>query len=160
ANLAAFGRQAGTHGGSGYPLLRLVAVVACGTRTVIDAVFAPIHVAETTLAPSLLGAVRPGMLLLADRNFAIRDLIPAIAQSGAQALIRCKDNRVLPCVRRLPDGSWHSVLGPITVRVIEAEITVTGPGGRRRVGRYRLLTTLTDHHRFPATELIRLYHQR
>jgi len=160
ANLAAFGRQAGTHGGSGYPLLRLVAVVACGTRTVIDAVFAPIHVAETTLAPSLLGAVRPGMLLLADRNFAIRDLITAIAQSGAQALIRCKDNRVLPCVRRLPDGSWHSVLGPITVRVIEAEITVTGPGGRRRVGRYRLLTTLTDHHRFPATELIRLYHQR
>lgn len=30
-NLAAYGKQAGNHGGSGYPLLRLVAVVACGT---------------------------------------------------------------------------------------------------------------------------------
>ena len=44
ANLAVYGRQTGSHGGSGYPLLRLVAVVACGSRTVIDAVFGPFAV--------------------------------------------------------------------------------------------------------------------
>src|SRR5207247_567408 len=38
-NLAAYTKQAGNHGGSGYPLMRMVTLVACGTRTVIDAVF-------------------------------------------------------------------------------------------------------------------------
>jgi Insertion element 4 transposase N-terminal/Transposase DDE domain len=160
ANLATFGRQAGSHGGSGYPLLRLVAVVACGTRTVLDAVFAPIRVGETTLAPALAGCLRPGMLLLADRNFAVCDLVAKITATGAGVLVRCKDGRVLPCVRRLPDGSWLSLLGSTGVRVVDAQITVTGPDGRRRVGRYRLVTTLTDHARFPALDLVRLYHQR
>ncbi len=30
ANLKTYGRQTGSHGGSGYPLLRLVTIVACG----------------------------------------------------------------------------------------------------------------------------------
>ena len=50
-NVAVYGRQAGTHGGSGYPLLRLLAVVACGTRTVIGAVFGPVSIGETSYAP-------------------------------------------------------------------------------------------------------------
>ena len=40
-NLAAYGKQACNHGGSGYPQLRLVTLAACGTRTIIDAVFGP-----------------------------------------------------------------------------------------------------------------------
>jgi Insertion element 4 transposase N-terminal len=40
-NLAVYRKQAGSHGGSGYPLLRLPALVACGTRSVLDAVFTP-----------------------------------------------------------------------------------------------------------------------
>lgn len=40
ANAAAFGRQTGRpDAASGYPMLRLLTVVACGTRTVVDAVF-------------------------------------------------------------------------------------------------------------------------
>ena len=98
ANLAAHARQTGSHGGSGYPLLRLVAVVACGTRTVIDAVFGPISVGETTQAPHLLKCLRPGMLLLADRNFAVADLLARIAATGAQALIRCPTSPCCPTV--------------------------------------------------------------
>ncbi|WP_250847479.1 transposase domain-containing protein [Streptomyces hygroscopicus] len=33
-------KQTGNHGGTGYPQLRLLALVACGTRTLIDAVLA------------------------------------------------------------------------------------------------------------------------
>ncbi|WP_431306148.1 transposase [Mycobacterium hubeiense] len=33
-------------------------------------------------------------------------------------------------------------------------------GGPRRTERYLLITTLTDHRRYPATELVALYHQR
>jgi Insertion element 4 transposase N-terminal/Transposase DDE domain len=158
-NLAVYGRQTGSHGGSGYPLLRLLAVVACGTRTVIDAVFGPISVGETSYAPRLFGCLRPGMLLLADRNFAVRDLVDQIAVTGADLLIRCKDARKLPQIGRCPDGSWLALLGQVTIRVVDAEIIVV-LGGKRHIGRYRLITTLTDHRAFPAFDLVTLYHQR
>jgi hypothetical protein len=158
-NLAVYGRQTGSHGGSGYPLLRLLAVVACGTRTVIDAVFGPISVGETSYAPRLFGCLRPGMLLLADRNFAVRDLVDQIAVTGADLLIRCKDGRKLPQIGRCPDGSWLALLGQVTIRVVDAEIIVV-LGGKRHIGRYRLITTLTDHRAFPAFDLVTLYHQR
>jgi hypothetical protein len=159
SNLAVYGRQTGSHGGSGYPLLRLLAVVVCGTRTVIGAVFGPIHIGETNYAPRLLGCLRPGMLLLADRNFAVADLAAQITATGAGLLIRCKDSRRLPPVGRLPDGSWLSMLGPLRIRVVDAEIVVTGHG-QRHTGRYRLITTLIDHRRYPAFDVVSLYHQR
>lgn len=160
ANLARYGRQTGTHGGSGYPMLRLVAVVACGTRTVVGAVFGPLGIGEVSYAPRLFTCLRPGMLLLADRNFAVADLISRIGATGADLLIRAKNTRVLPASGRLPDGSWLSRLGSVQVRVIDAEITATLGGRKQHTGRYRLVTTLTDHHRYPATEIVKLYHQR
>jgi hypothetical protein len=161
ANLAVYGRQSGSHGGSGYPLLRLVAVVACGSRTVIDAVFGPIGVGEISYAPRLFGCLQAGMLLLADRNFAVKALAEQISSTGADLLIRCKSNRSLPPIRQLSDGSWLARLGTLTIRVIDAEITVsTADGKPHHHGHYRLITTLTDHRRFPALDVITLYHQR
>jgi Insertion element 4 transposase N-terminal/Transposase DDE domain len=159
ANLASYGRQPGPHASSGYPMLRLVAVVACGTRTIIDAVFGPYRTGQTSSVPRLLGCLRPGMLLLADRNFTGADLVASIAATGADLLIRCKNNRKLPPIGRCPDGSWLARIGTLTVRVIDAEIAVT-LAGKRHVGRYRLITTLTDHRRFPASAMVALYHQR
>ncbi|MDG4792374.1 IS4 family transposase [Micromonospora sp. WMMD1082] len=159
ANLRVYPRQAGSHGGSGYPMLRLVAVVACGTRAVIDAVFAPISIGELGCAGRLLSCLRPGMLLLADRGFAARQMIEQFAGTGADLLIRDKDDRRLPVIRRHRDGSWLSVIGAMTVRVVDAEIVVS-MNGKRHVGRYRLITTLTDQRRFPALDLVTLYHQR
>lgn len=160
ANLAVYHRQTGSHGGSGYPLLRLLTVVACGTRTVIGAVFGPISVGETRYAPRLFGCLRPGMLLLADRNFAVAELAEQISAAHADLLIRCKNNRRLPAIGRCPDGSWLARLGTVTIRVIDAEITVSTGGKPHHVGQYRLITTLTDHRRFPALDLVTLYHQR
>jgi hypothetical protein len=159
ANLSVYPRQAGTHGGSGYPLLRLLTVVACGTRTVIDAVFGPVDVGETSYAPRLLTCLRAGMLLLADRNFAVASLVTQIAGSHADPLIRVKNGRKLPHVGRCPDGSWRSICGGVAIRVIDAEIIVNTAGGRH-TGRYRLITTLTDHRAYPAFELVKLYHLR
>jgi hypothetical protein len=161
ANLAAYDRQTGSHGGSGYPLLRLLTVVACGTRTVLGAVFGPISIGETRYAPRLFSCLRPGMLLLADRNFAVQDLAEQITAGGADLLIRCKNNRRLPAIGRCPDGSWLARLGTVTIRVIDAEITATTPDGRaHHSGHYRLITTLTDHRTFPARDLVTLYHLR
>lgn len=161
ANATTFGRHAGRpEADSGYPTLRLLTVVACGTRTIIDAVFGPHNIGETTYAPQLLRCLRPGMLLLADRNFAVTALIEQIAAADAHLLIRCKDQRKLPPIKQLSDHSWLARMGTVTVRVIDAAINVKLGTGATRTGHYRLVTTLTDEKRYPAHELVALYHQR
>jgi hypothetical protein len=157
--LTRFTKQRGNHGGTGYPQVRLLALVACGTRTVIDAVFGPTTAGETTYAPALLPSLRAGMILLADRNFAAKDLLTKVATTGADVLVRLKNGRKTPLLARYPDGSYLSMLGRLRVRVIDCEITIATTAGRH-TGLYRLATTLLDHHRYPAVELIRLYHQR
>lgn len=119
----------------------------------------PTTTGETSYAPVLLRSLRPGMILLADRNFGAKDLIGDIAATGAQVLVRLKNRRRMPVLTRYDDGSYLSMLGAVRVRVIDCEITINTTAGRR-TGRYRLATTLLDPHRYPATELIRLYHER
>jgi Insertion element 4 transposase N-terminal/Transposase DDE domain len=169
-----------------YPQLRLVALVACGTRALLDAAFGPARgkgTGERALAGQLLGSLRPGMLLLADRNFYSYQLWNAAAAAGAQLLWRVKASIHLPVAAELPDGSYlahindpravqarvhkngkrrrrGSALPPdttplpgITVRVIEFILTVTTDDGGIRTERYRLITTLTGWQACPAADL-------
>jgi hypothetical protein len=159
ANRRTVTKQPGSHGGSGYPLLRLVAVVACGTRSLIDVVFGPTSSGETTYAARLLSSLRAGMLLLADRNFDVGALVAAIRATHAHLLVRVKANRKLPVLGRYGDGSYRSVLGGVEVRVIECEIHITTRAGRH-TGVYRLATSLLDPDGYPAVGLVRLYHER
>jgi len=140
-NLAAYTKQAGNHGGSGYPLMRMVTLVACGTRTVMRR------------------SLRPGMIVLLDRNFDAAALIGQLAATEAHLLVRLKSNRRLPVLRRYPDGSYLSQIGATGVRVVECEIVIATSAGRH-TGTYRLATTLLDHHRYPASALVTLYHER
>ena len=86
-------------------------------------------------------------------------------------LWRCSNNRKLPVVKALSDGSYLSVIYPggisskkqqqastegITVRVIAYAL----PNAADAQARYRLLTTLLDETVTPALELAALYHQR
>ncbi|GAA3305820.1 IS4 family transposase [Streptomyces cinereospinus] len=159
AVMTRFTKQAGNHGGTGYPQVRLLALVACGTRTLIDAVFGPTTAGETTYAPRLLPSLRPGMILLADRNFGAQKLVADSAATGAEVLVRLKNGRRMPVLARYRDGSYLSALGGLRVRVIDCEITITTTAGKH-TGLYRLATTLLDHHRHPAAALTTLYHQR
>ena len=138
ANLAVYSKQrGGANGGSGYPMLRLLVLVSCGTRTVIDAVFGPVSAGETTYAPGLLGSLHAGMILLADRGFGAGFLAAQIAGTGADFLIRVRAGNGapgLPVLRRLPDGSWLSRFGGVSVRVIDAEVTVTTSAGHATGG--------------------------
>jgi hypothetical protein len=158
-NLAAYRKQAGNHGGSGYPLLRLVALVACGTRTVIDAVFGPASCGELDYTRRLARSMHAGMIVLADRHFDVAALIGQLAATQAHLLVRLKSNRKLPVLRRHHDGSYRSQIGAVQVRVIECEITIATSAGRH-TGIYRLATTLLDPRRYPAAALVCLYHQR
>jgi hypothetical protein len=158
-NLSVYTKQAGNHGGSGYPLLRLVALVACGTRTVIDAAFGPTSRGELDYTYRLARSLHAGMLVLLDRNFDVAALIGHLAATDADLLVRLKSNRKLPVLRRYHDGSYLSQIGTVRVRVVECEITTATAAGRH-TGVYRLATTLLDHHRHPAAALVTLYHER
>jgi hypothetical protein len=144
---------------SGYPQIRLVALVACGTRAIIDAVFGPTADGEAVYLARLLRSLHAGMIVLLDRGLSSNALLAAIAGTDAGFLARLTANRKPPVLARLPDGSYLSVLGGVKVRIIECQITITTTAGTR-TGAYRLATTLLGHHQHPAFELIKLYHQR
>jgi hypothetical protein len=158
ANQAVYRKGGGHHGGTGYPMVRMLALVACGTRTLIDATFGSSSAGETTYARDLLRALRRGMIVLADRNFACQTLIAEIADTGADVLIRVKTGRKLPVCGRIRDGSYLSRMGPTEVRVICCEITIATSAGRQ-TGVYRLVTTILDPD-CPAAEIVALYHDR
>ena len=117
ANLAAYSKQrGGRNGASGYPMLRLLVLVSCGTRTVIDAVFGPVSSGELSYAAGLLGSLHAGMILLADRNFGAGLLAAQVAGTRADFLIRVRTGRSapgLPVLSRCDDGSWLSRFGGI-----------------------------------------------
>jgi Insertion element 4 transposase N-terminal/Transposase DDE domain len=158
ANLAVYQRGGGGRGATGYPLVRVLALVACGTRTLLDATFGTDRVGETRYAHHLLGGLHHGMIVLADRNFAARDWLGAVADTGADLLVRVKIGRNLPACRRLPDRSYISRIGRVEVRVVTATLTVATDTGRRSEV-YRLVTTVCDPD-CPAEEIVALYHQR
>ncbi|MFD3689043.1 IS4 family transposase, partial [Nocardiopsis sp. NPDC058631] len=174
ANLTVFPKaKAGPNGPPGYPMLRLVTLVACGTRTLMDAVFGTDATGELTYATDLVttagttGTLGPGTILLGDRNFSATGFVGTVASTGADFLIRAKTHRTalkLPVLRRLPDGTFLSRVGEVTVRVIEATITLApADGTSERTAthdHYRLLTSLLDPEEAPATALVSIYHER
>ncbi len=181
-NRAAFARP-GRNGKAAQPKLRLVALIACGTRALAGAAVGPYRTGERALAGELLGCLRAGMLLIADRGFYSWTLWNDAAATGADLLWRVQCSMHLRVTRGLGDGSWLSVipspqqvqarcsrngkrrrrgsrlppdtrpLPGITVRVIEFTITVTTSDGTRTTEAYRLITTLLDPAAAPAASL-------
>ncbi len=160
-NRAWLGRIHYRMGWAGYPTLRVMALVETGTRALLGAaVGGADNRDEPTLATDLLGLLRPGMLVLLDRAFDSTAFLEQITRTGAQFLVRSKQTRKPRVLRHLSDGSYLSLLDGVKVRIIEADLVMTGADGSRVGDRYRLITTLTDHHRHPAGELTTLYHER
>jgi Insertion element 4 transposase N-terminal/Transposase DDE domain len=113
ANRRAFGDPPGGCIGPGrYPQIRLLALIACGTRALIDAAWSTVSTGEPLLLDKLVyrGNFRPGMLVLADRYFSGHPQVARIAGTGADLIIRVQRHRRLPVLRELPDGSYLSVL--------------------------------------------------
>jgi Insertion element 4 transposase N-terminal/Transposase DDE domain len=156
---ARLGKQDNQYATAGYPQIRLVALVACGTRAIIDAVFGPTAEGETSYVPRLLPSVCRGMIVLLDRGLSSNALLAAVTGAQADFLARLSASRKPPVLRRLADGSFLSVLGGVNVRIIECQITIATTAGTQ-TGTYRLATTLLDPRQHPAFDLVKLYHQR
>src|SRR6266511_4304858 len=142
-------------------------------------------VSEQALVDQLAADLRPGMLNLADRNFFAMHRWVRFTATGAQLAWRVKNGaRSLPArvVQVLPDGSARVLLHesdqmlaarrrragdrslvrlPDTIaRLVEFTVTVTDRRGRATTSRFRVLTTLLDHHRYPAGQIAAAYAHR
>ena len=152
---------------AGYPAMRVVALAETGTRGLLGAVIGGRgERSEVPLARKLVPLLREGMLLLADRAYDAANLLNEVAATGAHFLVRGSASRKPAVGEVLPDGSCLSEIddpsenGRLKVRIIEADLDVHGADGTRIGDSYRLITTLLDWRRYPAGELIQLYHER
>lgn len=167
ANAEFFGYPGASRGQSAFPQARLLGLVECGTHAVTAAEVAPYGHSEQAMAARLLPtALRPDMLLLADRNFFGFKLWQMACATGAKLVWRVKADRQLPVEQRLPDGSYLSTVfgsedrrhrAGQSVRVIEYTLQDSATPSQDC---YRLVTNLLDPDEAPALELAALYHER
>jgi hypothetical protein len=64
----------------------MVGLAECGTHAIVAAALDSWRVYERALVERLLGQLRPGMLVLADRGFFSYDLWSSAAATGADLL--------------------------------------------------------------------------
>lgn len=153
-------------GTSGYPLVRLVTLMAVRTHVLLGASFGPYSQGECSYARALLDSVPEPSLVLLDRGYLQADVLVPLVERGHHWLTRAKSNTKYRVIRRLGPGDEL------------VEMTVSDEARRKdrslpktfqaRAIRYQrkgftaktLLTSLLDPHRFPADELRVLYHER
>ena len=170
-NVKAFGYPGSRTGHAGYPQAQCAVLVECASHAIIAANLGAYREAEWAICKPLLANLDAGMLCLADRGFNGYTHWSTAQATGAQLLWRCSNNRKLPVIKALSDGSYLSAIYPsgttskkqrqastegIMVRVIDYALPSIAEGQPR----YRLLTTLLDEKLAPALELTALYHQR
>jgi Insertion element 4 transposase N-terminal/Transposase DDE domain len=170
-NVKQFGYPGSRTGQAGYPQAQCAVLVECGSHAILAANLGAYRASEWSICQPLLSRLDKDMLCLADRGFNGYAHWAAARASGAHLLWRCANNRQLPVVKPLADGSYLSALYPagtlsnkqrrassagIVVRVIDYALSHAEVGEPR----YRLLTTLLDATAAPALELAALYHQR
>lgn len=170
ANAAAFSRpSAGPRGDGAFPQIRKLSLVELGTHAEVAFVVRSIRHGEQGMVGALFGHLDPEMLLLWDRGFFSYGLWKEVTTRGVKILARVTSRLILKPIRHLADGSYLAKIyrtdadrrrdrEGILVRVIR--YTLDDP---QRVGHgeiHTLMTNLFEADRYPADELIILYHER
>lgn len=154
-------------GSPGYPQIQVVALMALRSHLLLDFRFAGCRTGESTLAAPMLERVPSRSLIILDRHYRNYRLLMRI-QSGQERhwLVRAYDNVRLRTVKTFgpSDELVELRLSPqsrklhpelpetFVVRAVRYQRT----GFRPRT----LLTSLLDPEKYPAAELVELYHER
>ena len=160
-NRAAFGGQNTHRGPSGYPQVRVIALMALRSHLLSAFRFADYGTGETTLAREIFHEIPERSLTIVDRNFLVaKDLMWWEASGERHWLTRAKKNTNYAVVEKLGRNDQLVVIEvhqdglprQWTVRAIDYQIKGHPPS--------TLLTSLHDPEAYPAKELIALYHER
>jgi hypothetical protein len=159
SNAERFGRP-GEH--ASFPMLRCLCLVETGVHAVFACAIGSFASSEAELTHKLLGALKPGMLVLADRNFMAFPIWKECLSTGADLLWRVTSSWPLKPLQTLEDGSWVAkIRSPkgsqskeeILVRVVSYTVELSSET-------YRLVTSILDPKLASAEELAGLYHER
>jgi hypothetical protein len=153
---------------SGYPLVRMVTLMALRSHILAGAHFGPYANAEGPLAEALWPLVPDHSVTLVDRGFLSARTLIGLERGGIQRhwLTRARSDLVHKRLERFAAGDELVELN------VSSEARRKDPSmpttWRMRAIRYQrrgfapqiLLTSLLDPQRYPATEVVALYHER
>lgn len=156
------------NGTSGYPLARLVTLMALRSHLLAGARFGPHLTDERVYATELWPLIPDDSLTLVDRHFLAARTLIGIERGGSNRhwMTRAKSTTRWQRVKRLAAGDeLVEVEVSSHARRQDPSLPLTW---RMRAIRYRrrgfppqtLLTSLVDARRYPAKEVIALYHER
>lgn len=160
-NREEFGGHTTHRGESGYPQVRVVAMMAVRSHILSHFRFGAYGIGETTLAREFWDDVPEDSLVLIDRGFLVKqDLYNLERSRNRHWLTRTKVNTRWSVIEKLGKDDYLAELElhgrglppTLPIRVIHYQ--------RRGHRRGTLLTSLTDAEKYPAKELIELYHER
>lgn len=169
-NRAHFGGHpaGGGHGDSGYPLARVVTLMALRSHLLRAAAFGPHAAGEYTYAAPLWAAVPDDSLTLVDRGFLAAAPLLALERGGTQRhwLVRAKRNTRYRVLRESGPGD-AVVEMRVSPEARRRDPTLPATWQARALAYQRpghapqlLLTSLRDPAAYPAAEVIALYHER
>jgi hypothetical protein len=171
-NRQRYGIHTNQHGEVGYPALKSVVLMECGTRAPLAAAIGGEHDDEGALFDRLRDHLSKDMLLMVDRYYYSFERFQACAERSGALVWRVKKSLHLHPIKRFEDGSYLAEIRPSNkltrtgrsskdelriVRVVEYDpLFEDGTVGERT----RLVTTLLDPTQASAEELAKLYPQR
>ena len=167
-NEGAFGRPGSWRSTSGYPQVRLVALMALRSHILADMNVGGYHESEMTLVKPLWAKVPDESLTIVDRGFISWGPLYALQTCGENKhwLTRTKSNLNLKHVKKLGAGDSLVEISPSSkVRKENPQMPATFVARlvSYKVKGYRaqnLLTSMVDVEKYPAREMAELYHER
>lgn len=176
ANQQAYPQQASQKEGIGFPIARACTILSLATACVLDLAIGPYagkETGETALLRGLLGSLRTGDVLVADRFYCSFMMIALLLGRGVDVCARLHQRRKTDFRRGKRLGKYDHLIEwtrpakppwmdeatyasiPKTMVLRELRFNVFQPGYRTKA--LTIVTTLTDPEAFSAEDLAELY---
>jgi hypothetical protein len=164
ANRKAFPLHQARGHAPGYPQVRVAVIMALGSHVLWDMAFGDFRTSEQALLKPLVEQLPRNSLIVLDKGYVDGEIFQGIAPR--QWLVPAKKNQIWRPVKRLGSGeslvelalsqSMREKHPEWPRRYVVRAIWYQRKGFRPRT----LLTSLLDAEKYPAREIIELYHQR